>query len=168
MKVLLSPEYAAGFFDGEGCVNFGMSRYYRNGELRGRSLNLRASIGSTDLLILQEHLAQFKGSISTKRLSLARYKPQWVWSVTASDAIAFLTYIRPHLRIKARQVDVAFEFHEWRQRPIDERCYKLPGGQGTWKRTSETLDKEAEFKLRMHHLNSGATIRQRFQLTRIS
>lgn len=152
---MISPEYAAGFFDGEGCVNFAVSRYRRNGELRGKAISLRVMIGNTDLPILQEFQLTFGGKIHDKVLSSPRAKEAWVWTLTYSEAMPFLRAIQPFVRVKARQIALAIEFSEWRNRPIKERCYKLPAARGTWKRTPETLIKENEFKARLHGLNGG-------------
>lgn len=154
---MYTPEilaYAAGFFDGEGCVNFAVSRYRRHGELRGKAISLRVMIGNTDLEVLQWFVATFGGRIDKKpRHSSKNARPCWVWSATFKEALPFLQAIRPYSRVKSSQIDLVLEFSAWRLQPVETRCYKLPGGRGTWKRTPESLAKEAEYKTRLHELN---------------
>lgn len=153
---MISPQYAAGFFDGEGCVSI---------TVRGkwRQVSLRVTIVNTEAAILSAFHVQWGGSIPRPRTSLTAetrgWKPFRQWVLNGHAAMAFLSEIRPYLRLKCGQVDLAFEFWEFMQQPKSARCEIIPtpSASAPWhvnlRRTNETVVKELDFKTRMHMLN---------------
>lgn len=149
----MSPEYLAGFFDGEGCVNI---------TIKGKSkqVALRCMLVNTDYEFLSEVQAIYGGRL-TKRPN--KKNPHWkpfcsiYWTDTA--AINLLRTLQPFIRLKAAQVALALEFSDFMRLPKRERCIfihsPMPGmpSRITVQRKPEVLDKELWFKDQMHVLN---------------
>lgn len=102
--------YIAGFFDGEGSIT--IHQNWRPSP-RGKSPNhtLQVSIGNTDPSILIWLHANFGGSL-VSRQSRPRHRDVTQWTVRAASALPFLVAIRPFLRMKKRQADVAIEYQK--------------------------------------------------------
>lgn len=115
----LERAYAAGFFDGEGCVQ--IARYHarirREGWCEGETWAARASIVQTSFQVLRE-LAGIWGGRPTS------YQPQdrqlyWTWSLQARQMVVrFLSEILPYLKVKGPQATLALE---WLRLPREHR-----------------------------------------------
>jgi intein-encoded DNA endonuclease-like protein len=94
----LTPQYLAGFFDGEGCVCVSKS---------SNVLSIRVSISQAEPKILA--LVAFKFGMS---LSVNRLPNRYVYSANLGgrSVIPFLEYIKDHVICKRRQVIAALEF----------------------------------------------------------
>lgn len=127
--------YAAGLFDGEGYVRIS-SRKSKTGEI----MQVVAGVAMTDPegILLMHSL--FGGSLHTQNRTRANHKPLHTWVVSSKKANAFLRKIRPHLRVKVAQVDLAIEF----QKSIDEWAHKLGNRYGFHQ------DRDAVFAHRRH------------------
>ena len=147
---MLSLEYAAGFFDGEGCVNLTVSG-------RERRVVLRLMIVNTDPNILCAFQAQFGGEAVTSRQNGPSHWKQFrMLKMTGQTAMAFLEDIAPYVRVKAAQVALALEFWDYTRRPKSERCIYVRRASGvgaTGQLKPEVIAKEHEFKTHMHLLN---------------
>jgi LAGLIDADG endonuclease len=150
---MITTEYIAGFFDGEGCVDFKITG-------QARMIAVRASIINTNRELLNLIQLEFGGSIYSRPNAK---NPHWKHfnSLTwiNSDAVKFLRLIKPHIIIKLTQIRLAEEYWEWSQSPRENRCQILKTickngiARPRWIRTSETLAQEKRFKERMHILN---------------
>lgn len=92
--------YAAGLFDGEGCI----------GSVCPPSNTtpiIYVSIGTTDLEILSWFEERFKGKTSPTRLDLKRKKPYAQWKLHGMSCKPFLTALLPYLRYKKPQALMA-------------------------------------------------------------
>ncbi|MBO9553478.1 hypothetical protein [Cellulomonas sp.] len=100
--------YIAGFFDGEGSLGI-----YSNGTT-GRCL--RAQITQAESKEARETLerwrARWGGSLCTLNRSLRRHA--MIWQVSGDNAADFLREIRPWLRLKADQADIAIAWQSAR------------------------------------------------------
>lgn len=109
----LTDAYAAGLFDGEGCI-LGRVQHPKRG---GIGIIL-VSVGMAYLPTLEEFQERFNGHIhkswdrrKPKKAMLNRTKTMWCWTLTvAEDVLSFLTAVRPYLREKASQADIAMEY----------------------------------------------------------
>lgn len=102
--------WAAGFLDGEGCISIMLGAHQRQ-------IYLRVSVGQIDQQPLSDLQSYFGGSIRASQNKRRYVYYEWcAFSQRAADA---LTVLRPYLRVKHRQADVALEF--WRT------CGRLPG-----------------------------------------
>lgn len=144
---MISNEYAAGFFDGEGCVNLTVAG-------KARRVVLRVMLVNTEPSILVAFHAQFGGVLPLPRVSRKGWKPFGMLTLTGHAAAAFLSDIAPFVRVKAAQVALGLEFWDYNQRPKSDRCDYIPRmGGSTGRLKPSVIVKEGEFKARMHGLN---------------
>jgi len=99
--------YAAGFFDGEGCVR--ISAY----KMRNGSTNylLKVTVKQTNrapLLFLQE---MFGGFITEERRS-STVKRCWVWNIAYGKCAEFLEKVLPALQVKFVEAAIGLFFQE--------------------------------------------------------
>jgi hypothetical protein len=92
--------WAAGFFDGEGCVR--IKRDKRSG---GVYYQLWVSVGQKARGPLEVLRKRFGGQINFVRATEA-----WQWSIVSTQAEAMLREIQPYLVLKGPQVELALEF----------------------------------------------------------
>jgi hypothetical protein len=98
--------YAAGLFDGEGCVNITANRRNANHP----SYRVQVVVAMTDhpvLLWLQE---RWGGNIYTQKRSAAHHRPGWQWHLAEAESRVFLETIRLHIKIKGPATDNALPF----------------------------------------------------------
>jgi len=103
--------WAAGFFDGEGCVLVEQSKESRC--KHGIRTSLHATVTQTSLPCLQKYLEAFGGSISTSEYITPngrRWSVQYRWSVRNEKAVNFLMAIQPYSIVKAEQILVALRY----------------------------------------------------------
>lgn len=101
----LTPEWLAGFFDGEGCVSASMSGV--------RNPRLIVSITQSDFNLLSLIGMKFSqgGSLySPIRKGAQREKrPCWILSFGGKSCLPILEYIRPHVILKRKLVEWGIE-----------------------------------------------------------
>jgi hypothetical protein len=103
--------WAAGFFDGEGCVIVEISK--EKACRHGFRTSLHATVTQTSLPCLQLFLERFGGSIKTsdhRTPNGRRWAVQYVWVVRNENAASFLQAIHPFTVVKREQIDVALTY----------------------------------------------------------
>jgi hypothetical protein len=108
-KIFLA--WAAGFFDGEGCVMVEMSK--SKACLHGFRTVLHVTVTQTSLPCLQLHLEKFGGAIVTSENRTPngrRWAVQHRWIVRNEDAIVFLKAIEPYSVVKKEQIAAALQY----------------------------------------------------------
>lgn len=112
MTLPISAEYLAGFFDGDGCV-----AVYKNG--RGTSHSLQVQITQNKsprvselMLMLTTHF----GGCCTSFVSRSK-RQAYIWQASGQKALAFLEMIRPHVRTKLPQLELAVNWYQNRPEP---------------------------------------------------
>jgi hypothetical protein len=95
----MTPQYMAGFFDGEGCVGFCRVR---------QSIYPRVLVTNTNLEILEEFRSQFGGGVWPLSKRKAGWKQGYSWRISWSSAVKFLAVIQPYVHLKCRQVETVF------------------------------------------------------------
>jgi len=102
--------YAAGLFDGEGCVSINKTsakNYKRNG------FQLRCSISITHEATSQLFANNFGGTHKLiQRKSGGR--DYWQWVIVARQARDFLIPLQPYLQIKKEVASIGIEFQNYR------------------------------------------------------
>jgi len=88
--------YAAGFFDGEGCVSLGN---YKTGRSGKKIVRAQLVVGNTNLPVLEWLRDRWGGKIYRKRDTIER-RPQWQWMLSERHMGAFLDDVVPLLRVK--------------------------------------------------------------------
>ena len=118
----MDDQYAAGFFDGEGCVLI-ERQSPRDGHPSPKHA-LLVTIGNTHLPILRALRAEYGGRIGLNRKATERHKAYWQWRLGPSLAVTFLNRIRPYLVEKEPQAWLALEYAahhaEARRKPTEE------------------------------------------------
>jgi LAGLIDADG-like domain len=95
----LTPQWVAGFFDGEGCVT---SSKDRQGHA---TLHVCVAQSEPKILVLLQGLLGGSFSINTTRGSRG-YKLYW----NGRNSLSILEYIKDHVICKRRQVEAGIEF----------------------------------------------------------
>lgn len=122
--------YVAGFFDGEGCVNFTRSR--------GGSLVLRAFIANTNREMLEAISERLPGgSIVEVGHGVGHWKRSYQLRYINHHAADFVMAIEPWLFVKAEQAIVAIGWSALRELgpaidPEAKAAYALLAAQLTW------------------------------------
>lgn len=102
--------YFAGVIDSDGSISI-----IRVGSSKGRvtdwAITITVSQVTTDALDLFK--AAFGGS-----LTCGKKYPLWRWQASYQRAVNVIAAIRPYLRIKYRQADLALAFHAKRQKSM--------------------------------------------------
>lgn len=97
--------WAAGAFDGEGYVGVAKVK-------RGNQTRLRVTVTNTDPRFVAPFKAWFGGSLCW--VDASKYnpnsRPRWTWEVVGKTAAGVLGVMRPFLRIKHEQADLAIEY----------------------------------------------------------
>jgi hypothetical protein len=105
--------YAAGFFDGEGCISIS-----KNG-----AVDIRVTNTAKNVLVKLQNI--FGGSI-TDRTQKAN-KTQYAYSFYGENAIEFIKLIKPYLIDKAPQAEAILEYYELRN---EIKSVRIPGVKG--------------------------------------
>lgn len=103
--------WAAGFFDGEGCVLVEMAKEDRC--IHKVRTSLHATVTQTSLPCLEKYLDVFGGGITSaehRTPNGRRWAVQYRWSVRNEKAIEFLKAIQPYSVVKASQIEVALKY----------------------------------------------------------
>lgn len=105
--------YAAGFFDGEGCITIS-----KNG-----AVDIRVTNTAKNVLIRLQNI--FGGSI-TNRTQRAN-KTQYTYSFYGENAIEFIKLIKPYLIDKLPQAEAILEYYMLRN---EIKSVRIPGTRG--------------------------------------
>lgn len=99
--------YAAGLFDGEGNIGAGQTRgAWTIACHTGMTVKARA--------VLDGLCGEYGGRVRKHREATDKWAEAWTWSLHGTEAAAFLTRIRPFLRLKRDIADVALQMERVR------------------------------------------------------
>lgn len=107
--------YAAGFFDGEGCISIA-----KNGSVDVRIVN-------TSKAVLVKLQALLGGSITDRAQKVN--KTQYAYSLYGEQAIEFLRILSPYLVEKLPQANTVLEYYELRN---DIKPIRIEGKRGAF------------------------------------
>lgn len=99
MTWIYSDQWAAGFFDGEGCITVDMRR-------DGKPGSVVACVTQKLRAPLDELQARWGGAVDRKRTRSGCYR----WRCSAQQARAFLRAIYPFTLVKRPQIQIAFAY----------------------------------------------------------
>lgn len=101
----LTDAYAAGLFDGEGCVYIAA---------KGKWHYPRTDIGMTmkGKPLLEMMAKKYGGKLRRYRKATDKWEEAWTWTLLNRDTERFLRAIQPHLVIKHEQVRLTLKFLE--------------------------------------------------------
>lgn len=112
---MITDEYAAGFFDGEG------SAY---GNLRGKarpSPTIKASVPNTNKEVVYMFKERWGGSIHHKIHHQINWQDIYVWTLSSKQTRPFFGAILPHLVIKNEVVEWCVKYLDWMALPAHVR-----------------------------------------------
>ena len=140
--------WAAGLFDGEGCVAVERLTPRRLSGERTTKYRLRVRVRMTHRRTI-ERLQEIFG-FGSMQFQSNKYNPKaadsYVWALQGANANAFLLAVRQHVFTKKEEVDLAVEFYEW-------NASVRPVGQGGTK--AAVLDKRERYYERIRDLKSS-------------
>ena len=108
----LSLAYLAGVFDGEGCISFSL-REQASAKSKSPNLQTIVAVQMSDcatVSLFHERWPGVFGKVSRKRFP-SHWKTQWRWVLMADDIVPFLSEIRPYLRLKRPQAELALRYY---------------------------------------------------------
>lgn len=142
--------YAAGLFDGEGCVTISLTRpkMQTNRRLTPR-YDLQTKISNTHRPILEWMHDNFGGVIIThyprsKNRDASNWRQAWIWQIKCYPAQKVLELLLPYLKIKREQAILAIEFQQFSQ------SHSL---QSYANRTREAFERLESYRQQVHMLN---------------
>lgn len=112
---MLTPQYAAGFFDGEGTLSlfYEARRVWKSDSSRlVRGTTLIVSVANTHLGILQEFKELFKGNVFVNNKARnPNHKPVHSWRIQNTEGKThFLKTILPYSIVKREQIEIALRY----------------------------------------------------------
>jgi len=164
MQNQISPEYAAGFFDGEGCVHISVTYRTTHAPNKRRKIERkprtrlsrgvahyewvsRATISNTNQKILEFFKSYWGGTINCNHQTSGRpnSKPVFWWGVASKKGEIFLRDIYPFLVVKKKHAEAYFAFRE---------TIGKPGS----RLTDELIDRRIEIIDTLRHLSARGAI----------
>lgn len=103
--------YAAGLFDGEGCLQIRGGKKSRARAEWGH-YSLTANAANTALPVLLWMQERYGGSVFTKPRGVVGWRQAYYWIVCGKSAAAFLAKIEPYVIVKRDQVVAGLVFGE--------------------------------------------------------
>jgi hypothetical protein len=117
--------WAAGLFDGEGCITIDHVRPYRKAGERTSKFRLKMRVGMTHEATVRRFSAIIGyGSICQRKRYKKNDADQWVWSVQGEKCYLVLNILMPLLFTKAEEAAIAVAFHEY------NKTVSIPGRNG--------------------------------------
>lgn len=104
--MILSTEYIAGFFDGEGTIQikYRLLRYKGRPDAKYAVFEMLLSVAQVDKTPLRFMQESYGGSIRTDKNGVSSLR------FTGENARTFLAVITPHLIVKREEAEVALKF----------------------------------------------------------
>jgi hypothetical protein len=111
---MLSPQYLAGFFDGEGMVSicYVRKRIWKSDPTK-KTFGFRAVVGiaNTHKPILELIKQEFGGDMYLNKRTNPNWQPVWAWKLTGKNAqIKFLQFIEPFVVVKRQPVLLGLQY----------------------------------------------------------
>lgn len=147
--ITLTPDYVAGFFDGEGSVGVyhgNYSGYVRTG--------ISCNMSNTHLPVLIAIQRKYGGRLHEKPSTYVSAQPMFVLCFGRDETYTFLKDILSCLVIKKAQAEIAIEYIEWMRQPLEVRCERsvAESAGGNWIRKPEVFEQGNEFVRRLKML----------------
>jgi len=98
--------WAAGFFDGEGCVHAG----FETAPKHGLRTHLMVVVGQTVPGPLVAIHNRWGGSLRDRPARNPRHQHQWSWTLNGAHAAPFLRDVLPYLRVKREAAELALAY----------------------------------------------------------
>jgi intein-encoded DNA endonuclease-like protein len=122
--------WAAGFFDGEGCIILRKSK---------NTYVVRATVTQVNPAPITKFKQLFGGHISLQKQKREGWKDQWKWEQDSKSGVETLKLLLPYLIVKRDVAEIAIEFQNTKKHGS--------------KATEERVNRELEFKAKISGLN---------------
>lgn len=121
----LDASYAAGFFDGEGCVAIYERAARHSGEgAVSPNFYVTVNMTNTHLGVLQHIRERIGGTVANFVRGKGKRRATYRWIASSKEASHILNILLPHVVVKREQILVALEFN----RLVQERINRLHTG----------------------------------------
>lgn len=144
---MLSTQYIAGFFDGEGCISI-YSKKEKKGNIR---TCLRASIGNTNRDVLEQIKSIHGGAIRTLK---GVNSPVYLLTFSGKVAVDFVKTILEFTVIKKTQIQVALHYWEFVHDTTERYSYRGLDSRGRKikQKTEKVIETENKYNLLLKEL----------------
>jgi hypothetical protein len=150
--------YLAGLFDGEGtiCIQRDVRPADKEtGRYKGATYTVTIRVGMIEKDPMTMFLETFKVGYLDCEKTYHKFRPMWRYSIRRREhVISFLNQIKPFLRVKRPQAELALEYFN-----------KFPKGQGYRSQGEEIWEEKEKYRVKMSSLNgvevSPATTKRR-------
>ena len=143
---MVSYEYIAGFFDGEGYIHIG--RRSPGGHSRS-PYSLTVSMSNTNKAVLDEVQKIAGGKVLYYASKNIQCQSHYRLTLYTRQALNFIKAIQPYLVVKRIQADLAIDFYEH----IESTSYYF--SHGCKKMTEKELKIRESYYLKMRYLNGN-------------
>ena len=111
----LDIAWAAGLFDGEGCVYVAKHKPRRGAS---EQYILAAKVAMTHKPTIERFAQLFGGNILPSQDARANHRPMWVWAIYGRKVHPFLRNILSYAVTKKQEVEIGLEAaQEWKEQP---------------------------------------------------
>lgn len=124
---MINDQYAAGFFDGEGCVYCYKHKRWKSSQ-GTFDYQVRITVSNTNAEILRLLSEAYGGSVHQMYSPKGNRRACWQWTIAARKALAFMERVSPFLIIKKNEVTKAMELQK---RIISHQRQYVKGYQGS-------------------------------------
>ena len=143
--------YIAGLIDGEGSIVITKARR-SNPKYKCPHYILLVTCTNTHLGVLEWLNTKYASSKAFRKREREGWRTAYEWHSSAKMALGFLKLIRPWLKIKSEQADLAIEFQT---NKMSDRSFTSSGKKNGNTLSLETLKKREIVYQKMHFLNTG-------------
>lgn len=139
--------WAAGFFDGEGSVQ--IARVNQEGRANTRTVNFRLFISASQVEKdpLEVLMALWDGCIVTSHPEAGNCRACYAWQAVSQVAAKALTEMKPYLKVKDLQAELALSFQAVRKK-----------GKTTLRQRTERFERDEETYTTMRMLNRRGVV----------
>ena len=143
---VVTPQWLAGFFDGEGTVDIRIAKTHGGKYMR---FELRVQVAQRDRAPLRLIQDQYGGSIQGSHCGM--------WVATGATALTFLRAIAPYSVCKADQIAVGIRFQERLVGQADRMAASRK--RGFWKLPQEEMDARLALHREIRAIRDAAGLR---------
>ena len=145
--------YVAGLFDGEGCIGIWRSKGPIYKWSKSPVYRLTIAIASTHKDVIYWLADLFEGTRYRRQkaaINNPKWANSWTWCATNTRALNILVALKPYLRLKSAEAQIAIDFYA---NCINNR--RSGGANGNPALTEEELQLRDSYVLAMHNAKSS-------------
>jgi hypothetical protein len=124
---MMSSEYAAGLFDGEGWFSISRAKGSLYRSKREWAFQAHASLSIRERHIVEALADKYGGTVTVARARKETHSDSWHWQTTGKNSKAFAEDVLPHLLAKDKQATLIISFQAEKNlngnRPLPDTRY---------------------------------------------